>query len=121
MTALAIMGFTLPIAFNPKNTLTWNANTESDLAGYKIYTGTAPRTYGPPIDVGKTATPNSPFYKLGDLGLADGNYFMAVTAYDTTGNESGFSAEVVVPYDGTPPSNPVKWWREKLLEWWGKV
>ncbi|NKE71371.1 fibronectin type III domain-containing protein [Candidatus Manganitrophus noduliformans] len=68
-------------------TLTWSANAESDLAGYRVYFGTASRTYGPSINVGKTTS-----YTL--TGLANQTYFFAVTAYDTAGNESSFSAEV---------------------------
>ena len=37
-------------------TLAWDANTESDLAGYKLYYGTASRTYGAPLDVGIVTT-----------------------------------------------------------------
>ncbi len=68
-------------------TLTWSANTESDLAGYRVYFGTASRAYGPSINVGKTTS-----HTL--TGLANQTYFFAVTAYDTAGNESSFSAEV---------------------------
>ncbi len=69
-------------------TLTWDANTEPDLAGYKVYYGTAPGAYGTPIDVGNVTT-----YTV--TGLADGQtYYFAATAYDTVGNESGYSNEV---------------------------
>ncbi|HET6464250.1 MAG TPA: fibronectin type III domain-containing protein, partial [Nitrospiria bacterium] len=77
--------------------LTWNSNTETDLAGYKVYYGTASRSYGTPIDVAKQTT-----YTVS--GLAAGTYYFAVKAYDTSGNLSGFSSEVskTIP-DTTPP------------------
>ncbi len=60
----------------------------TDLAGYKIYYGTAPGTYGQLIDVGSVTT-----YTL--VGLAQGQtYYIAATAYDTYNNESDFSNEV---------------------------
>lgn len=68
--------------------LTWDANTESDLAGYKVYVGTRSRTYGPPLDVGKVTS-----FKVINL-LPGTTYYFAVTAYDTASNESGFSNEV---------------------------
>ena len=34
----------------------WNANSESDLAGYKVHYGTASRNYTTIVDVGKTTT-----------------------------------------------------------------
>ena len=68
--------------------LAWNANTETDLAGYQVYYGTAPWQYGDPIDVGNTTT-----YQLD--GLQEGmTYYIAVTAYDVYDNESDFSDEV---------------------------
>lgn len=81
--------------------LSWNANIESDLAGYKVYFGTATGVYGLPIDVGNVTTFDVP-------GLDGGTtYFFAVTAYDVAGNESGFSNEVSkLIVDGTAPSNP---------------
>jgi PKD repeat protein len=78
----------------------WGAPTTSadgtalkDLAGYKVYFGLASRTYGTPIDVGNTTT-----FTLSSLtgGL---KYFFAVTAYDTSKNESALSSEVSF----TPP------------------
>lgn len=84
--------------------ITWDANTEADLAGYKVYFGTASGQYGPPVDVGRTATPSAPSHAI-DFAQ-DGTYFFAVTAYDTAGNESGFSAEVSRIIDSTPPAPP---------------
>ncbi|MFZ5516339.1 MAG: FlgD immunoglobulin-like domain containing protein [Candidatus Zhuqueibacterota bacterium] len=82
-------------------TVSWNANTESDLKGYKIYYGTASQNYNTVVDVGNVVN-----YSLN--GLAEGQvYFFAVTAYDTAHNESGFSEEVsaqVQVNDVTPPT-----------------
>ncbi len=69
-------------------TLAWDPNTEQDLAGYRIYYGTASREYVDSIDVGNVTT-----YRLDDL-LEDVTYFLAVTAHDNSGNESDFSNEV---------------------------
>jgi hypothetical protein len=71
-------------------TLTWNANTESDLAGYKIYRATSSGTYGAPI---ATLQGNVTSYVA--TGLQSGTtYFFVVTAYDSAGNESVYSNEV---------------------------
>jgi len=68
-------------------TLTWNANTEPDLAGYKVYVGTASGVYGPPITVGNMTT-----YQVNSLTIGT-TYFFVVTAYNTSGTESGYSNE----------------------------
>ena len=70
-------------------TLTWDANSEPDLAGYVLYWGTSSRSYTFSDDVGNTTTHTVP-------GLSAGQtYYFAVTAYDTSSNESGYSNEVV--------------------------
>jgi len=69
--------------------LHWQSNSDSDLGGYRIYYGTQSRHYGPYIPVDKAVSE----YTLN--GLVDGRtYYFALTAVDTSGNESGFSAEV---------------------------
>jgi hypothetical protein len=76
-------------------TLAWDANTEPDLAGYNLYYGLEPGIYGPPnkINVGNVTT-----YTI--TGLTNGvRYNFVATAYDTLGNESGYSNEVLY----TPP------------------
>ncbi|MBK5281300.1 MAG: fibronectin type III domain-containing protein [Nitrospiraceae bacterium] len=71
-------------------TLTWNANTDSDLAGYKIYRATTSGGYGATI---ATVPGNITTYIA--AGLQSGTtYFFVITAYDSTGNESPFSNEV---------------------------
>lgn len=81
--------------------VSWNANTEPDLAGYKIYHGKSSRNYTVSINVGKVTE-----YTVDQLseGVA---YFFVVTAYDLAGNESGYSQEVsaqVLVDDRTPPA-----------------
>jgi hypothetical protein len=79
--------------------LAWDANTESDLAGYRVYYGTASREYGDPIDVGNTTS-----FRL--EGLLEGVvYYIATTAYDTAGNESGYSNEVSWTKNTPPTAN----------------
>ena len=72
--------------------LAWDAVTATNLNGYRIYYGTNPGRYlqsvGQGINVGRVES-----YTLN--GLASGTrYYFAVTAFDTSGNESGFSNEV---------------------------
>jgi hypothetical protein len=68
--------------------LAWDANQEPDLAGYKVYYGTSSREYINSVDVGNVTS-----YRLDNL-LEDVIFYVAVTAYDTAGNESDFSEEV---------------------------
>ncbi len=69
--------------------LTWDPNSESDLAGYKIYSGTQSGNYQNRIDVGNVTT-----YILNGLTLGL-TYYIAATAYNSQGLESGFSNEVI--------------------------
>ena len=72
-------------------TLTWTANRESDLAGYKIYVGTASGTYSFPGSAFVIGNVTS--YTISDLPKGQ-TYFFAMSAYDSAGNESPLSAEV---------------------------
>jgi polysaccharide export outer membrane protein len=77
--------------------LAWDANTEPALEGYKVYYGTASRSYGRPVNVGKVTT-----YILTGLTLGQ-TYYVAVTAYDKSNNESRYSNEVKgAATDGAP-------------------
>ena len=84
--------FLIPTAVHSETsssaTLQWAANSESDLAGYKVYQGTTAGSYGPSIDVKNGTT-----YRPSNL-QAGLTYFFAITAYDTSGNESPPSEEV---------------------------
>jgi PKD repeat protein len=71
--------------------LSWDASELGDLAGYKLYfdTDSSGYPYGNSIDVGNVAS-----YSLSNLALGT-TYYLAITTYDTDGNESWFSNEVV--------------------------
>jgi len=88
---LAVIGLSIQ-GYNalqqPGNTgkviVSWDANTEADLAGYKIYWGKASRSYFYNIDVGNITSKQIE-------GLETGTrWCFAVTAYDTAKNESDF-------------------------------
>ncbi len=92
---IAIILFGALPSFAGNITLSWNApvtNTDgtplNNLAGYKIYYGTASHSYSQNINAGNVTT-----YTV--TNLTDGiTYYFAVTAYDTANNESGYSNEV---------------------------
>jgi hypothetical protein len=68
--------------------LTWDANTESDLGGYNLYYGTASQAYSGVLNVGKDTQ-----VTLNNLSQGV-TYFFAVTAYDLQGAESDYSNEI---------------------------
>ena len=74
--------------------LAWDPSP--DAAGYKIYYGKTSRTYGVPIDVGGATS-----YPL-DLPME--KWYIALTAYDASGNESDFSVEVSWPIQVFEPA-----------------
>lgn len=80
-----------PVPSTGSVTLSWSANSENDLAGYKIYFGTSSGIYsaaGSPAIIGNTTT-----YTVTGL-QRNTTYFFALSAYDNAGNESALSAEV---------------------------
>src|SRR6266511_437701 len=78
-------------------TLAWDANTDPDLAGYKLYYGNSSGSYQFSVDVG-----NRTSYTLS--GLLEGQiYYFAATAYNVSLTESGYSNEVSTTIDTTPP------------------
>ncbi len=86
----------MTLTLNPPTTtgtasLSWDPNTEENVAGYNVYMGTQPGVYGTPISVGVTTS-----YTAG--GLTGGKtYYFSVTAFDSDGNESMHSTEVSKP------------------------
>ncbi len=75
-------------AFAQQAQLAWNPDT-SPAAGYKVYYGQSSGNYTSNIDAGNNTT-----YTL--QNLSGPTYFVAVTAYDSGGNQSGFSPELVM-------------------------
>ena len=85
--------------------LQWDPNTETDLAGYRLYQ--------------KTDSAEPPFTKIQDIpkgtqtanvtGLnSSHSYSFAVTAYNTAGLESAYSNIVTIPAAPLAPGN-LKW------------
>lgn len=90
-------------------TVSWNPNTEPDLAGYKVHYGIEPGVYES-IDVG--------YLVEYDIEGLTGPHYFAVTAYDTAGNESLYSdeirfppAETLLSYDAGP--RELDTWKKK--------
>ena len=107
--------------------IAWNANAESDLAGYTVH-------YAAPGDPGWSMVDGQAIYTLGSLphaaavgnvtehtltGVAPGPYAVAISAADTSGNESELSpvvtalvpeapVQIVVPAIDLPPAAPVQ-------------
>ena len=89
-------------------TLSWNPNTEPDLAGYKIYQSTISGQYGAPVaTLGKVTQYTLTLPQL----TVDTTYFFVITAHDLAGNDSQKSAEVSKTIVGIPaktnPGTPV--------------
>ena len=75
----------------------WSPNTEPNLAGYKIYYGTASRTYSMSIDVGNPPIIDGKVTRtLTIFPREETLYYFSATAYDVNGFESDYSTEVVV-------------------------
>lgn len=81
-------------------TLAWDPNTEDDLAGYSVYYGIQSGNYDSVIDAGNVAQ-----YTVSNLE-PETQYYFAVTAYDTSGNESDLSEEVDSITSEAPPPGP---------------
>ena len=86
----------ISVAVTDTVTLDWQPPTENvdgsplmDLAGYRIYYGTASRDYTEVVAIDSGAATSH------SLVLPSGSYYFAMTAIDGEGNESAYSNEVV--------------------------
>ncbi|MDD4601229.1 MAG: hypothetical protein PHQ46_09275 [Negativicutes bacterium] len=80
--------------------LSWDANSEADLAGYNIYYGTTARTGNDPnactlcgYTDKVTVEAEDTSYSFSELANSQ-IYYFSITAFDSSGNESAFSNEV---------------------------
>lgn len=80
--------FNFSLSYAQQAGFEWNFNTESNVAGYRVYLGISPGQYNEIIDVGFTRQ-----YFLNDPQEGT-TYFCSVSAYDFLGNESPLSEEV---------------------------
>ncbi len=85
-------------------TLSWTANTETDLAGYRVYRSATPD--------GQTIKDGSHKYEIPvgteSVNIDDtpeGKFYWIATAFDLSNNESGKSNEVSWTVDHTAPAN----------------
>ena len=103
--ALLVMLMTAVPSFAADVTLAWDANTESNLAGYRLYYNTdkAGSPYPVKVDVGNILE-----YTFKDLDLEANNYWFVATAYSVEGFESGYSNEVTTKPPGIPTRVRVK-------------
>ncbi len=84
----ALLVATAVRAHSATGTLSWDAVTDPGTAGYKLHYGTVSGTYTNSVDTGVMTS-----YTV--TNLTEGRtYYFAVTAYNTSGNESGYSNEV---------------------------
>ena len=97
-------------------TLVWDANSESDLAGYKLYQSNTSGNYTSiPVMTIPAGTETANL-----LDVPDGTYFWVLTAYDISGNESGPSNEVTASLDSTAPEPPKNFLLnliQKIIAW----
>lgn len=88
LTGLAITGQQGTLTYGGRATIGWTANTEPDLAGYRVYHGTTSGIYTEFVTLGLTTS-----YQWSGLTGGQTHYFV-VTAFDTSNNESARSVQV---------------------------
>lgn len=97
-------------------TLSWNANAESDLAGYHVYHSMSSNGYVMGGFNFNTTQTSLTCEQMG-VGMDGKLHYWTATAYDNVGNESSFATQVwmqmpiitqppVVPPPPTPPPAP---------------
>ena len=72
----------------PQATIAWNAGSGA-IAGYDLYYGLSTGNYTTTVDVGNTTTTTL-------QNLSSPTYYIAVAAYDSNNDHSGFSPELII-------------------------
>jgi len=114
---LALTG--ISIADNKTLTFQWDQVWEPDVTGWKLYYGTAPGTYGTPIDIplanatqtGTLPTGERIYQANATFNVPAGSsvtYYFALSCYDSSANESGRSNEINKTIDFKAPSVPLR-------------
>jgi len=81
-------------------TLAWNANSETNIAGYRLRYGDSSGNYTVTLDAGNSLTATAG-------GLNSGStYYFVVVAYNANGQTSTPSAEITYTVPGTPNNPP---------------
>ena len=103
---------TFSLVFSAEIRLEWSANSEPDIAGYRLYYGRTSGIYDASINV-----ENATSYTL---SLPKRKYFFALTAYDSAGNESDFSNEVSWPIQVLEPNGggSIPSGSDQAIQWW---
>lgn len=83
--------------------VSWDKNPAADLAGYKIFLGESPGQYTRMQDVNLTNSPDTPEASLLGFKLVDGQYYLAIEAYNDAGNHGEASDEVPFVYKASAP------------------
>lgn len=84
-------------------TFQWDANSESDLAGYRLYQSAVSGGQS----IGSGWVDDIPAgTETSTIVVEDGTWYWVVTAYDTSGNESGPSNEQARALDTEAPVYP---------------
>jgi len=90
------------VACSATVTVAWDPNPEPTVAGYYMHYGSSSGSYTNSVDVGSAT-------RCAISALQEGvTYYLAVTAYDGSGNQSGYSDEIVytVPSGADPAASP---------------
>jgi hypothetical protein len=98
--ALVVLLWPLCAWSGPGIELMWDPSPDASVAGYKIYYGTASRSYTSQVDAGKVTSISI------TLPAYDTTYYLTATTYDAYGVESDFSNEATCLVAGTVVSNP---------------
>lgn len=69
--------------------LSWNANTEPDLAGYTVYWGRVPGVW-----LFSTTSVTTTITLSASSFTSDGKWYFAIDAYDSSGNHSAATTPV---------------------------
>ncbi len=111
---LIVFLFIASPAFCKTSKLSWDANKETDISGYKVYMSNKAGSHikgqflkEVPLVFDKIngtiiTHPTSVIIEI----VTEGTYYFVLTAYDKCGNESSFSEEVSLLWDDTAPVKP---------------